>query len=62
MPGWVNLTESEYGAAVGYGAVDAYDNGPSHTSFVIWLLAITVVAIAILGGLSVAGFSFLFKR
>lgn len=61
MPGWVNLTEADYGASLGY-AAPLEQGGPSHTSFVVWLLVLAVVAIAILGGLSVAGFSFLFKR
>lgn len=61
MPGWVNLTEADYGAAMGYSAMSD-DGGASHTSFVVWTIVLALAAIAILGGLSVAGFSFLFHR
>lgn len=61
MPGWVNLTEADYGASLGYASPNTGE-GPSHTSFVIWTIVLALVAIAILGGLSVAGFSFLFHR
>lgn len=61
MPGWPNLTEADYGASFGYATpVDAA--GPSHTSFVVWTIVLALVSIAILGGLSAAGFSFLFHR
>lgn len=61
MPGWVNLSEADFGASVGY-AAPIQDGGPSHTSFVMWTIVIALAAIAVLGGLSVAGFSFLFHR
>lgn len=61
MPGWTNFTTADYGASLGY-AAPVSDGSPSHTSFVIWVIVLALVAIGILGGLSVAGFSFLFHR
>lgn len=61
MPGWVNITESDYGASLGY-AAPVSDDGPTHTSFVVWTIVLALAAIAILGGLSMSGFSFLFHR
>lgn len=61
MPGWPNLTEADYGASLGY-ATPSDSYGPTHTSFVVWTIVLALVAIGILGGLSVAGFSFLFHR
>lgn len=61
MPGWPNFTEQDYGASYGYAAADV-GAGPSHTSFIIWTIVLALVAIAILGGLSAGGFSFLFHR
>lgn len=60
MPGWPSLTEADFGASFGYAAPVA--EGPSHTAFIVWLLVIAIAAVAILGGLSAGGFSFLFKR
>lgn len=56
------MAEHAYGAGYGYSMPVEYDDGlPSHTSFVIWLLVYVVIAVAILGGLKVGGFSFVFK-
>jgi len=39
-----------------------YGNGASHTSFLVWVVLIGVVLpVAILGGLKMGGFSFVFK-
>lgn len=60
MAGYPYMAEHSYGAAYGYSmAVD--DGGSSHTSFIVWLIVFAVVAIAILGGLKVGGFSFVFR-
>ena len=48
------------GVAMG---TNANTNGaPSHTSFIVWVVLIGVVLpVAILGGLKMGGFSFVFK-
>ena len=56
------MTELDAGASYGYADYGGQSAGVSHTSFVIWVIILAVAAIAILGGLSVAGFSFLFHR
>lgn len=67
MPGFPNLAEHAYGSSYGY-SMPAYDpENPygagevSHTGFVLWLIAFLLVAVAILGGLKVGGFSFVFR-
>lgn len=71
MPGDVYLTDSQYAAGYGY-APTGYeqtqivqggsDPSGSHTSFVIWLLVFTLASVAVLHGLRVAGFTFIFRR
>lgn len=72
MPGDVFLSDSEYAAGFGYatpsGAAQtqivqgAGGGSGSHTSFVIWLLVFTLGSVAVLHGLRVAGFTFIFRR
>lgn len=72
MPGDVYLTNEDYAAGLGYagyastGAMQTQvvgGGGPvSHTSFVVWLLVFTVGSVALLHGLRVGGFTFVFRR
>jgi len=65
MPGYPDAYESYYGAGYGY----AYDAGDgvmsagdsSHTHFLVWLIVITLIAVAVLGGLKVYGFHFVVR-
>ena len=68
MPGYPNLAGQSYGATMGY-AMPGYDpENPfgdygevSHTAFIVWLLVLVLASVAILGGLKVGGFSFVFR-
>lgn len=68
MAGFPFLAEHSYGATMGY-AMPGYDpenpwesdDGPSHTSFIVWLLVFAIISASILGGLKVGGFSFVFR-
>lgn len=64
MAGYPNMFETYYGAGTGY----AYDDGTgimaddsSHTHFLVWLIVITLAAVAVLGGLKVYGFHFVVR-
>lgn len=63
MPGYPNMYETYYGAGYGY----ADDSGEgiggdmNHTHFLVWLIVITLIAVAILGGLKVYGFHFVVR-
>jgi hypothetical protein len=62
MPGYPNMYETSYGA--GYGYADYVDDGGgdmNHTHFLVWLIVITLIAVAILGGLKVYGFHFVVR-
>lgn len=64
MAGYPHMTEALYGAGGGYfdvSDVETYGGGPSHTSFVVWLVVLTVGAAAVLGGLKFLGFHFVVK-
>jgi hypothetical protein len=67
MPGYDDLYQSYYGAGYGY-AYDVSDagvispgGGNEHTHFLVWLIVITLIAVAILGGLKVYGFHFVVR-
>ena len=60
------MYDSYYGAGYGY----AYDEGDmvglpgegsEHTHFLVWLIVITLLAVAVLGGLKVYGFHFVVR-
>lgn len=64
MAGYPNMSESYYGAGYGYGfdpgdAIVSDDSG--HTHFLVWLIVITLAAVAVLGGLKVYGFHFVVR-
>lgn len=69
MAGYPNLSESYMGAGYGYGYYDVSDAGEvgmpgsddGHTHFLVWLIVITLAAVAILGGLKVYGFHFVVR-
>ena len=63
------MYEAMYGAGTGYAEFDIADvgtaglpgEGPTHTSFIVWLIVYSAVALAILGALNVGGFKFVFS-
>lgn len=71
MPGSPLLTATSPAASAGYGAAGypyptmyggQYPQaGPSHGSFVVWLIVFALISVAVLGGLKVGGFSFVFR-
>lgn len=63
MPGHPYMADASYAAVMGYAVQPAqdYSTGPSHGSFVVWLLVFALASIMLLGGLKVGGFSFVFK-
>ena len=67
MPGYPNMFESYAGAGSGYAYYDVSDAGTvgaddnSHTHFLVWLIVITLAAVAVLGGLKVYGFHFVVR-
>lgn len=64
MAGYPFLADASYAASVGYAMPSAYGGeheGPSHTSFIVWLIVFAVLSAFILGGLKVGGFSFVFR-
>jgi hypothetical protein len=68
MAGYPNMYDTYYGAGYGY-AYDVSDAGEvgvpggdnQHTHFLVWLIVITLSAVAILGGLKVYGFHFVVR-
>lgn len=66
MPGDVYLTDYDFGAGLGYapqtGAQQTTGGGTGHTSFIIWLLVFSLGSLAVLHGLRVGGFTFVFRR
>ena len=71
MPGSPLLTAHSPAAGAGYGLPGypyqtAYGGqypqaGPSHGSFIVWLVVFALVSVMVLGGLKVGGFSFVFR-
>ena len=60
------MWETMYGAGYGYGydvadAGTVNPGGYSHTHFLVWLIVITLAAVAVLGGLKVYGFHFVVR-
>lgn len=61
------MFETYPGAGMGYGYYDVSDAGVdssgdmSHTHFLVWLIVITLAAVAVLGGLKVYGFHFVVR-
>ena len=68
MPGDVYLTNEDFAAGYGYAPTGQQQvmrgggGSSSHTSFVLWLLVFSLGSLAIMHGLRVAGFTFIFKR
>jgi hypothetical protein len=67
MAGYPDQYESYFGAGYGY-AYDVGDagavgvsGGNQHTHFLVWLIVITLAAVAVLGGLKVYGFHFVVR-
>lgn len=64
MAGYPNMFETYPGAGYGYAYEDFGGEMPDdlgHTHFVVWLIVITLAAVAILGGLKVYGFHFVVR-
>lgn len=62
MPGTPALSWTAPGASAGYAVPSGgQPEGYSHSSFIVWLLVYTLLAVAIVGGLKVGGFSFVFR-
>jgi len=65
MAGYPNMDYGYYGAGYGYAYEDMGDSVLSsdsdHTHFVVWLIVITLAAVAVLGGLKVYGFHFVVR-
>jgi hypothetical protein len=62
------MYQTDYGAGYGYGYYDISDAGVAglpgdsdHTHFLVWLIVITLAAVAVLGGLKVYGFHFVVR-
>lgn len=64
MPGDVFMSVQDYGAYAGYGFVQEPDltGAVSHFGFIVWVAVFALVAVSILGGLKVGGYSFVFHR
>lgn len=60
MPGTPLMPLSYPAASAGY-ATPSLQARPSHGRFVVWLIVYALLSIAILGGLKVGGFSFVFR-
>ena len=70
MPGDIYGSQYDFGAGAGYGftgyeqaaMVQGGGGSSSHTSFVIWLVIISLAAVAVNHGLRMGGFTFVFRR
>jgi hypothetical protein len=65
LAGYPHMFEGMYGAGEGYadfGDPQSYAmQGPTHVSFIVWLIVLVGGATALLGGLKVWGFHFVVK-
>jgi hypothetical protein len=61
VPGtpYMSLAYPAYSSA--YAAPAPLEYGPSHGQFIVWLVVFALASVAILGGLKVGGFSFVFR-